>query len=226
VITWNVIRAAGIGAYVMLWASVTWGLVATTSVFGRRIPKATSVALHQAFSTTGLILLAAHLGFLLQDRFVPFGPLDLVIPMRSHYRPVGVTLGIVSLFVSLLGVFATSWGRRLIGTTWWRRMHSLSIPAFTLALLHGLAAGTDTRRTVVFVMYVITAAAVFFLLIVRALTARKRRDRPPATTNGADPGALMPVGALPAAARPAISASAESDVGIDAPSDVRAGRPS
>lgn len=194
-ITWNVIRAAGIGAYVMLWASVAWGLVATTSVFGKRIPKATSVALHQAFSTTGLILLAAHLVFLLLDRFVPFGPLDLVIPMRSDYRPVGVTFGIASLFVSFLGVFATSWGRRLIGTTWWRRMHSLSVPAFTLALLHGLAAGTDTRRTVVFVMYAITAAIVFFLLILRALTAR-RKSRPPAGTNGRDPGARKPEGVL------------------------------
>jgi methionine sulfoxide reductase heme-binding subunit len=184
VITWNVIRAAGIGAYLMLWASVAWGLVSTTSLFGKKMPKATSVALHQAFSTTGLILLATHLGVLLFDRFMPFAPLDLVVPMRATYRPVGVTLGIISMFVFLLGVFATSWGRRLIGTTWWRRMHALSVPGFTLALLHGLAAGTDARRIAMFAMYVATATVVIFLLVVRALTASAaRRNRAPFATD-------------------------------------------
>jgi DMSO/TMAO reductase YedYZ heme-binding membrane subunit len=177
VITWNIIRAAGIGAYLMLWASVAWGLASTTALFGKKVPKATSTALHQAFGTTGLVLLASHLAFLLVDSFLPFAPLDLVVPMRSTYRPVGVTLGIASMFLLVLGVFATSWGRKLIGTKWWRRMHSLAVPAFTLALLHGLAAGTDARRVLMFAMYAGTAAIVFFLLIVRALTVTVRRKR-------------------------------------------------
>ena len=58
-ITWNLIRAAGVGAFVMLWASVTWGLISTTSIFGKRVSKATSVALHQVFGTLGVLLLAA-----------------------------------------------------------------------------------------------------------------------------------------------------------------------
>lgn len=181
-ITWNIIRAAGIGAYLMLWASIVWGLISTTALFGKKVSKATSVALHQAFSTTGLLLLLTHLGFLLVDAFLPFAPLDLIVPMRSTYRPVGVTFGIASMFLIVLGVFLTSWGRKLIGTKWWRRMHSLSVPAFTLALLHGLAAGTDARRAVMFIMYAATAAIVFFLLVVRALTATVRRSR--AATTG------------------------------------------
>jgi DMSO/TMAO reductase YedYZ heme-binding membrane subunit len=181
--TWNIIRAAGIGAYLMLWASVAWGLASTTAVFGKKIPKATSIALHQAFGTTGLVLLVSHLGFLLYDSFLPFAPLDLIVPMRSTYRPVGITLGIVSMFLLLLGVFATSWGRKLIGTKWWRRMHSLAVPAFTLALLHGLAAGTDARRPIMFIMYAATAAIVFFLLIVRALTVTVRRKRETTATD-------------------------------------------
>src|SRR5947209_4686243 len=86
-ITWNLIRAAGIGAYLMLWASVAWGLVSTTSVFGRKIPKATTIALHQAFSTSGLLLLAAHLIFILRDTFVKFTWLDLFIPFHASFRP-------------------------------------------------------------------------------------------------------------------------------------------
>src|SRR5215467_9177354 len=107
-IMWNIIRAAGIGAYLMLWASVTWGLVATTSLFGKRVPKATSVSLHQAFSTLGLLLLVMHLGALLVDTFMPFGWLDLVIPLRATYRPIGVSFGIGAMMLMAV-VLLTSW---------------------------------------------------------------------------------------------------------------------
>jgi sulfoxide reductase heme-binding subunit YedZ len=198
VTTWNVLRAAGIGAYLMLWASVAWGLVSTTQMFGKRVPKATTVALHQAFSTSGLLLLAVHLVFVLRDRFVPFSWLDLVVPMRASYRPIGVAFGIGAMAVTLLGVLSTSWGRRLIGTTWWRRTHSLSVPAFSLALVHGLMTGTDTPRPAMFWLYVATTAALLFLLVVRALTyghrparaalpAHERKGRPEPPLPGASP---------------------------------------
>jgi sulfoxide reductase heme-binding subunit YedZ len=179
VITWNLIRAAGIGAYLMLWASVAWGLVSTTSVFGKKIPKATTIALHQAFSTSGLLLLSAHLLFILRDTFVRFTWLDLFIPFHTTYRPTGVTLGIGAMFVMILGVLSTSWGRKLIGTKWWRRTHSLSVPAFSLALMHGLMTGSDTARTGMFAMYLVTSAAILFLILVRALTAGERPKRTP-----------------------------------------------
>ena len=174
---WNLIRAAGIGAYLMLWASVTWGLISSTEIFRWKATKATSVALHQAFSTSGLLLLGAHLYFLLKDKFLPFTWLDLVVPMRSTYRPIAVTLGIAALFMMLLGVLSTSWGRKVIGTKWWRRSHALAIPTFALTLLHGLLAGSDTRRPAMWWMYVFTACVVLFLLLVRAFTAEERRKR-------------------------------------------------
>ncbi len=206
-ITWNVLRAAGIGAYLMLWASVAWGLISTTSVFGKKISKSTTVALHQAFSTSGLLLLATHLIFLLKDQFMPFTFLDFLIPMRATYRPIGVALGIGSMFVMLLGVLSTSWGRKLIGTKWWRRTHSLSVPAFAMALVHGLMTGTDTARPTLFWMYVATAATLLFLLLVRGFTAgeRPQRAKLPEGVVRKSPVAVAQGAAAPAtgAARPA-----------------------
>jgi methionine sulfoxide reductase heme-binding subunit len=175
--TWNVLRAAGIGAYLMLWASVAWGLLSTTQLFGKRVPKGTNVALHQAFSTSGLLLLATHLVFVMKDTFVPFGWLDAVVPFRATYRPIGVAFGIAAMFVMILGVLGTSWGRKLIGTKWWRRTHSLSVPAFSLALVHGLMTGTDTPRPALYWLYLATTAALVFLLLVRALTFGNRPQR-------------------------------------------------
>jgi methionine sulfoxide reductase heme-binding subunit len=194
VTTWNILRAAGIGAYLMLWASVTWGLVATTQVFGRRVSKATNVALHQAFSTSGLLLLATHLVFVLRDTFVPFTWLDLVVPLRATYRPVGVAFGIGAMFLAVLGVLSTSWGRKLIGTTWWRRTHSLSVPAFSLALVHGLLTGTDTSRTPMFWLYLFTTAALVFLLLVRALTFGNRPKRAAIPQHAVERPAAIPGG--------------------------------
>jgi sulfoxide reductase heme-binding subunit YedZ len=173
----------------MLWASVTWGLVATTSLFGKRVPKATSVALHQAFSTLGLLLLATHLGVLLIDTFMPFGWLDLLIPMRATYRPVGVSFGIGAMV--LMGVvLLTSWFRRQVKPTWWRRFHALSVPAFSLALVHGLMTGTDSPRPTMFWFYLATTAILLFLVLLRAMTVGMRPARP-APTSSAVP--LRPV---------------------------------
>ncbi len=175
-IMWNIIRAAGIGAYLMLWASVTWGLVATTSLFGKRVPKATSVALHQAFSTLGLLLLVTHLGVLLVDSFMPFGWLDLLIPMRATYRPAGVSFGIGAM-VLMAVVLLTSWFRKQVKPTWWRRFHALSVPAFSLALVHGLMTGTDSPRPTMFWFYLATTAILLFLVMLRAMTVGIRAAR-------------------------------------------------
>jgi sulfoxide reductase heme-binding subunit YedZ len=194
VITWNVIRAAGIGAYLMLWASVTWGLVATTSLFGKKVPKATSVALHQAFSTLGVVLLAVHLGFLVADRFMPFSPLDLVIPLRATYRPWGVAFGIVAMG-SMVVVLVSSWGRKLLGTSWWRRLHTLSVPAFSLALVHGLMTGTDTPRPATYWFYLATTGILLFLVLGRAFTVGLRARRAPAAEGAAARGRqVVPAG--------------------------------
>ena len=35
--TWIILRAAGIGAYVMLFLSVSWCLIATSGALGKRV---------------------------------------------------------------------------------------------------------------------------------------------------------------------------------------------
>jgi methionine sulfoxide reductase heme-binding subunit len=174
--TWIILRAAGIGAYVTLFLAVTWGLVATTSALGKKVSKATSVAIHQFVSTVALVLLAVHVTGVLLDRFVPFGPLDVFVPLHGAFRPAAVAFGIVGMYFVVV-VLVSSWFRKRVGTAWWRRLHVLAGPAFTLAMLHGIYAGTDTIRPWMWWMYVATGGIVLFLLIVRALTFGLRPAR-------------------------------------------------
>ena len=175
---WNILRAAGIGSYIMFFLSVTWGLVATTSPFGKRIAKPSATLIHQFLSTCGLVLLGIHLGGLLLDRFIVFSVADLLVPMRSTYRPVATAAGILAMYGTVF-VIVTSWLRRPLGAARWRRTHLLAVPIFTLALLHGILAGTDTARPVMWWMYVATGLVVLFLIVVRGLTVGWRPERRP-----------------------------------------------
>lgn len=177
-ITWILLRAAGVGSYLMLFLSVNWGLIATTSLITKRVSKPTSTLFHQFVSTVAFVLLGVHVAGLLVDQFMPFAPLDLLIPMRTEYRPVAVGLGVVAMYATTI-VLASSWVRKRLNTKVWRGLHLLAVPAFTLALVHGVFAGTDTTRPWMWPIYAITGIVTLFLVLVRGLTHGYRPPRAP-----------------------------------------------
>ena len=174
--TWVILRSAGIGAYLMMFLSVAWGLVGTSAALGRRVSKASAVLIHQFFSTCGLLLLGIHVGGLLIDPFMPFGAAEILIPGAASYRPAATAFGVIAMY-AIVVVLVTSWIRKRIGTTWWRRMHLLAVPAFVLSLAHGVFSGTDSTRPWMWWMYVVTGSAVVFLVVLRGLTAGHRPER-------------------------------------------------
>lgn len=174
--TWVILRAAGIGAYVMVFLSVVWGLTATTGVLGKTVSRATATTVHQFISTCGLFLLAVHIGGLLLDTFTPFSVADVTIPLASAYKPVAVAVGIVAMYAFVF-VIVMSWMRKRIGTTWWRRSHLLAVPVFAMSLVHGIFAGADSARPAMWWTYLATGMIVVFLVVVRGLTAGYRPPR-------------------------------------------------
>ena len=213
--TWVLLRAAGVGAYLMLFLAVTWGLLGTTGVLGTRVPKATATTVHQYLGAAVLPLLAIHLGGLLVDRFRPFHVLDLVVPLHSSFRPLAVAFGVLALYSTIL-VLVTSWTRKRVGLVWWRALHIAATPAFILAMLHGIFAGTDAGRPWLWWTYVVTGCIVLFLLLVRALTVGVRPERKP-----------LPAGARSRSrpARPApVDVSGATDASVERSDVVTAGR--
>jgi methionine sulfoxide reductase heme-binding subunit len=188
---WIVIRASGVGTYLALFATVAWGLIATTSFFSTRLAKSASVLIHQVLGSVALALLVIHLVGLAIDHFVQFEVLDLFIPLRTNVRPEAVALGILSMYAIVL-VLITSWVRKLIGAVWWRRFHVLAAPAFALALVHGIVVGTDTTKRWLWWTYVGTALVIVFLLLVRALTGRAQPQHRPARERASPPHRQRP----------------------------------
>jgi DMSO/TMAO reductase YedYZ heme-binding membrane subunit len=107
---------------------------------------------------------------------MPFGAAEIFIPGAASYRPAATAFGVIAMYATVV-VLVTSWIRKRIGTTWWRRMHLLAVPAFVLSLAHGVFSGTDSTRPWMWWMYVVTGSAVVFLVVLRGLTAGYRPER-------------------------------------------------
>ncbi len=165
-ITWHLIRALGIAAYVLLAVSMVWGLFVSTQFVKNWSPGALSVTMHSTISWLALILGGAHAALLLVDKYFQFSLADILIPFQGPYRPPFVGLGTLA-FWGLIVVALSFPLRKRIGFTIWKRIHLLSYLTFAMVTLHGLTAGTDGERLGVRLLMSIAVVAVVVLLWIR-----------------------------------------------------------
>jgi methionine sulfoxide reductase heme-binding subunit len=163
---WFVSRASGLVAYVLLSASVVFGLLMSTKAGDGILPRPAVFEIHQFTSVLTLSLLGLHGGSLMFDSFLHFTPASILIPFVGPYRPLWVGLGVLGAWSTAI-VTGSFWARKRIGQKNWRRLHFLSFAAWLLSVIHGFTAGTDSALAPVFWMYVLTAAAVAALLTYR-----------------------------------------------------------
>ena len=150
---WYVARASGIVAWLMLTASVLWGIVLSTRAFPRTRRPAWLLDLHRWLGGLTLSFVAIHIAALVADNFTPFGLGDVTIPFASSWRPAPVALGVVSMWL-LVAVQLTSLGMRRLPRKFWRAVHLSSYGTFVLATLHGAFAGTDRNAR----LFILTGA--------------------------------------------------------------------
>ena len=170
---WYVARASGLVAWSLLAAAVVWGLLMTTKLLRRRVKNAWLLDLHRCLGGLALVFTGVHVGAIMLDTYVHFGLASVLVPLASHWHPLAVAWGVVSLYL-LAAVEATSLIRRRLSHRLWKRVHFLSFPLFVTSTVHGLSAGTDGRTPMVLITAVLTFAAVATLTALR-LTNRRAR---------------------------------------------------
>lgn len=173
--TWHLARSSGWVAWILLGCTVVWGaLAAGRMVAGRTMPR-WLLELHRHLSWLTVVLLAVHLGALLADDYVEFGVADVLLPGASSWRPTAVAWGVLALWLVVI-VQVSSLPRLRVGRRWWRRrLHLLSYPAWCLAALHGVQAGTDADTTVVRLLVAAMVTAVSFVVLGRLLQLGRSR---------------------------------------------------
>lgn len=165
-LTWHLIRALGIAAYILLTASMIWGLFISTQFVKNWSPGALSVTMHSTISWLALVLGGAHAALLLVDKYFQFSLADILIPFQGPYRPLFVGLGTLA-FWALVVVTVSFPLRKHIGYKLWKTIHLISYLTFAMVTLHGLTAGTDGERLGVRLLMGIAVVGVVGLLGMR-----------------------------------------------------------
>lgn len=170
---WYVTRASGISAWLMLTASVIFGVVLATNAFPDQRRPAWLLDLHRWLGGLSLSFLAIHLIALVADSYAHFGITDLAIPYASDWKPGAVALGVVAAWL-LIAVELTSLMMRRLSRKVWRGIHFASYAVFWLTSLHAASAGSDTAAPLYRFTATVSVLAVAWSLMYR-LTNRKPR---------------------------------------------------
>lgn len=163
---WFLSRGSAFVALSLLWLSMALGLLLTNKMarFWPGTPAAYTI--HEFASLLGLGFALFHVLILLGDRFINYDLAQLLIPFAGSYMPFWVGIGQLG-FYSLIIVTFTFYVRRAIGQKTWRVIHYVSFLSYFMALVHGLAAGTDSTLPWVNYYYWITGGSLLFLFIYR-----------------------------------------------------------
>ncbi len=151
---WYVTRASGIVAWLMLTASVIWGVVLSTKAFPETRRPAWLLDLHRWLGGLTVSFVAIHLIALVADSYTHFGLTDVAIPYASDWNPGAVAFGVIAAWL-LVAVELTSLAMKRLPKSVWRGIHLSSYGVFWLTSIHAALAGTDRTQW----LYQLTAAA-------------------------------------------------------------------
>jgi sulfoxide reductase heme-binding subunit YedZ len=166
---WFVSRAAGVVAYVLLWASAAWGILISSKAVKELVPGPLAFTLHNVTAWLALGFSGVHALALLGDRVVSFSLAGILVPFAAQYQPVLTGLGTLALYVGLLGSLSFYFSKQ-IGYRAWRVIHALSYLMFVGVTIHGVSLGTDSSTLTMQAVYFLAGGSVLFLTLFRILT--------------------------------------------------------
>jgi DMSO/TMAO reductase YedYZ heme-binding membrane subunit len=163
---WYVSRAAALVAYCLISLLVVSGIGIKTRLSYKIIQPLTAFILHRHLGIMVSVAALVHVLALLFDNYLKFTILDLLVPFHSSFKPLFVTLGVISFYM-LAAVVVTSLFMRLQFPHLWRMLHYLPYPIFVTGLIHGLFTGTDSGSPLVLNIYWFTGVTVGIMTLYR-----------------------------------------------------------
>jgi predicted ferric reductase len=198
-ITWDVARAGGLTAYILLGLSVGEGLALSLHWQSPRWPRIINSELHNFLTLLATIFVGVHVLAVALDPFTHFGLNELLLPLASHFRPLWMAFGIVGLYLGIATGIST-WLRPRLGYALWRKLHYLTLILFALVIVHGIATGSDTATWWGATIYLTSVLVVGSLIVLRLRAALRAshgsrshlpvRGEPVGTRPGAGPAQI------------------------------------
>jgi hypothetical protein len=141
---WIMGRGLGLAAYLALTAQVALGIWVRHPWRSRYAwpGPATQLRAHAALGAATVALVAGHVTSLALDRYAGVGWVGAFEPGRSGFRPAGVALGTVALYL-LLMVTATAALAGSVARRVWFQVHRMALAVLGFAWAHGVLTGSD-----------------------------------------------------------------------------------
>lgn len=158
-LAWYLARTGGIVGFVLLTTSAVLGLTLAGKARLARWPRFAIEDVHRYAGMLAGVFIWLHVLVFLFDSYLNFGVLDLLVPGAAPYRPVWTALGVVAAEL-LLAVAITNRYRKRLPYAYWRRAHMVNFLVWSLALAHGVTAGSDTDTSWARFLYMSCAGAV------------------------------------------------------------------
>ncbi len=174
---WYVARASGLLAWVLLSVSVVGGLLSATQLArGRTNSWTWTRGLHKFVGALAVVFTAIHLASVLAADQLRIGLQELLVPFVRPDAPVAQGCGVLAFYL-LVAIALTSWLQALLSWRWWRGVHLLAFPLWSLASVHMVLAGSDITNPILDWAPSAVAVVIVFLAVLRLLTARPAGGR-------------------------------------------------
>ena len=168
---WYLSRGAAFVALGLLWASMMLGLLLTNKIARSWPGTPTAFALHEYVSLLGLAFAIFHALILIGDRYINYTLAQILLPFGSvNYHPFWVGVGQIGLYTWAI-ISATFYIRKGIGPKAWKIIHYASFFNFLIAIIHGLASGTDTTLPWAQGIYWFLGGSFLFLTVYRIVVS-------------------------------------------------------
>jgi len=171
-VAWYAIRAAGMVAFLGLTTSVLVGVLLAGRARLPRWPRFAVEDVHAFAGTLTWTFVAVHAVTLLVDDYFSFSLAGVLVPGAAPYRPLATAGGVIAAWL-LLAIGVTNRLRKTLPYSVWRRAHYANFAVWALALVHGIAAGTDTGSVWATAAYALATGAVAGATAWRIVRARK-----------------------------------------------------
>ncbi len=181
---WFMGRAGGFVAYGVLLTSMLLGASVSSRIVDGLLTRSWVFELHKFLSLFLIVAVLFHAMIMLPDPYAHFTVDQLLVPFRSHVKPIPASIGIITLYgVVIIG--ASFYVTRLIGQKTWRLLHYLTFLVFVGGTAHAIWSGTDSHMLGARLFYTSSFLAVVFMIFYRTLASRTQKKRQPAAATTA-----------------------------------------
>jgi len=141
---WYISRATGVVALLLMTAVLLIGLLVSRQGKLPGLPRFAVTGLHRNLSLIAVTFVALHVLTAVTDGYVDIPLVSAVVPLSSPYERLWLSLGAVSLDLTL-AVVVTSLVRNRLRRKTWKAVHWLAYVSWPVAWLHSYGSASDLR---------------------------------------------------------------------------------